>query len=98
MLMHTLFAALAVTTVAAAGSFPAAPCPALLADARISAAQARALARQACPGDVLSDRLERADTRWVYAVTIRPLRPDRRVHLVQIDARDGTLVAMRPVD
>lgn len=97
MLMHTVFALLAVTTVAIAGDVPATPYAAFMADTRISEAQARAIAVQAFPGDVLASSLERADTRWVYAFTIRPLRPDWRSHTVQVDARDGSLVALVPL-
>lgn len=64
----------------------------LLAEARISAAQARSIALQAVTGSVLAERLERAGTRWVYTFEIRPIHVERGDQVVQVDALDGKVV------
>lgn len=97
MLMHAVFALLSVSSDVAAGSVPAASYDFLLADTRISESQARAIAVQALPGAVRGSELIRVDTRWVYAVRIEPVHPNRRESTVRVDARDGSVVATIPV-
>lgn len=90
--MHlaTLFAAALFT----AGFTPGSATETLLAEARISHAQARAAALRACAGSVIADSLERVTTGWVYSFEIRPILPTHGLVVVRVDARDGTIAAV----
>lgn len=65
----------------------------LLAETRISSAQARSIALQRVVGAVLAEELEQAGTRWVYTFEIRPIRVEQGVQVVQVDAVDGSVVS-----